>query len=191
MATRELIIFVTESEYFQVVKDLVEELHLFCVSSHGGSTPNFRVVDNFEQRFSELSESGVWKLYVTQKLPEVGSLNNRTVNPAKLGLIDLGFPRSESNELHQIQLGVRTDWYNRETGKIVEETGDLLKVFGKIKYRFSKILHSPMWISDSKQIIWRKENILHFSNGAKEFELAGGRLVQAGVKNVVFSCIQH
>jgi hypothetical protein len=121
----------------------------------------------------------------TGDLANLEGITSSNYIPGLLGWVTVDVPRIQGPSLFCVQLGARSDWYDRDRREVMEKR-DAMKRFDRIWKKWKPRVRSPM---RGRNRVNGAEGIVSgvgYSAGAEEWVRQGGNLRQEGVANAEF-----
>jgi hypothetical protein len=185
MGTRNFQFFMSLEQLVEQLSFLEDKLNLWFVLFRYGNPQRLTFVEKLPQ-CSTAEISSYDGLYISPTKPVAEQIDANKLIPAKLGWLDLKLPKQQDNVLFLADMGMKSEWYDRDEG-VIYENKDLGQRHDKLKRALRKHLFSPMYIKNIKYGGSGEINRIYYSTSAREWEENGGELMQEGVYNLRFS----
>lgn len=178
MSSRGLEFLAHPDEFYTVLKGLVEKLGLYVIVRMSYSEPSLLVLES-EEISPTLKNEDILLIFLSKTEPE-RLPNTLEMNPAKSGWVTFWPPMESNSFLYEGSLGARSDWWDEENNKVLENK-DGLKLFETVKRGFKKFLKNPVWIASQSSFepvqyktIWFMESARNHVEEGKGLALCGG-----------------
>ncbi|WP_404366235.1 hypothetical protein ACIHQR_36725 [Corallococcus coralloides] len=105
--------------------------------------------------------------------------------PVRLGWVVVDVPGVEDDRLFVVQIGARSDWFDKTAG-MVRENKHALKWFDRVWRRFAQRLRFPTLVRNIVTGVEASYSSVGYSAGAVDWFRSARRLRQRGVENIEF-----
>lgn len=180
MAVRTKCVFLTLEEFAEWLVPLARQLNVAVAVPRGPHQPL--------QGWDGVAETlvGARWVYLAPSPVDLGRVRADNLVPQQLGWVGLDVPRTDGDRLFECQFGVKSHWYDSDSGQLLDNPATIL-LFEKVWRRWKKHFKRPVWVLDRITGAGRPYRDIGYSKGAEEWFLRGGKLRQEGTLNNVYS----
>ena len=183
MATRTRLVFLTFPEFAEWLRETTRELDYEAIVLRFQRSPTkwgYLPLERWDGRDESLA--GNPQVYLTASgLPDLATIPPAGLIPGKLGWMQLAVPQVENGCLCMIQPGVKSDWYESETRRILENP-TAIKVFERFWRKWKKHFTMGMIVRDRVTGAEGRYSV-GYSAGTAEWFQSGGCLRESGGGN--------
>lgn len=186
MSTRSTRFFAMEQEFLDILNEIIKSQKLYIIHFRRVRNATIKLID-FPLELKRIKDMGIHDIYLGEKIPNFENIDPKNVLPALNGWVSITFPREIGKILYLGDLGVRSEWWDKNP-EVIFDNPDCLKLFNKVATRLKKHLKFGMWICDTEFHPIRLTKSIGFTKEVREFNSKGGELMQEGVLNIRYIC---
>ena len=185
MAVRSLMFFMEPDECIAITREIADRFNLSAILARHGSKRTLELAGAPES-LKVASSAPPDLVYLSLDRPDLQTIDPRHLRPIEWGWVQCEMPRRDGNLLLMSRVVAKSDWYDREQGRMIENPLSLT-IFRKVAPYFRKRLKRPVWGHDMRYGGSACYRDVGYSERVAEWVRRGGELGQEGVANVRFT----
>lgn len=188
MASSRVQFFSMPDEFLAILQRIANSLNLIIILYRSGPRAAVEQAD-IGQIARQIRSFGASRLYLAEPGINLADIDPLELEPSRLGMIQVVFPRESGRILFMSEIAVKTDWIDI-SNRARCENPQLMTFFKRVKTELLKEdMKAPVLginlVTGGSSIY----SAIKYTRSAKEFSESGGELMQEGVNNVRFRIV--